>query len=124
MGHHLTDPSTKKQEQPRHIKPGQRGLAATLTMFVTTALFPSQAQMREVREIWDYHELFMTLKPKSPLYEIISADWGGSCHAASDIILNGVNIKVTCVKYEWFWTHSIKIQILIGIMLIDGSGRL
>lgn len=66
----------EKPEQPRHIKPGQNGLAAALTVFVTTALFPSQAQMREVREIWDYHELFMTLKPKSPLYEIISVDWG------------------------------------------------
>lgn len=44
-------------------------------MFVTTALFPAQPQMREVREIWDYHELFMMLKPKSLLYEIISVDW-------------------------------------------------
>lgn len=100
MGHHLIDPSTKKPEQPRHIKPGQRGLASELTLFVTTAFFPSQPQVREVREIWDYHELFMMLKPKSLLYEIISADWGGSRHAVSDMILNGVNIKVTCVKYE------------------------
>ena len=75
-GHHLIGPSPKKPEQPRHTKPGQSGLAAALTMFVTTALFPSQAQMREVREIWDYHELFMTPKPKNPLYEIISANWG------------------------------------------------
>lgn len=50
-------------------------MAVVLTMFVTTALFPAQPQMREVREIWDYHELFMMLKPKSPLYEIISVDW-------------------------------------------------
>lgn len=73
--HHLIGPSRKKPEQVRHIKLGQGGLAVLLTMFVRSALFPSQAQMKEVREIWDYHELFMMLKPKKPLYEIISADW-------------------------------------------------
>lgn len=62
-------------------------------MFVTTALFPSQAQMRKVREIWDYHELFMTLKPKSPFYEIISVDWVFLCEAESDMISNGLTSK-------------------------------
>lgn len=103
LGHHLIGPSVKKPKQPRHINPGQSVLAAGLTMFVTTALFPSRAQMREVREIWDYHELFMKLKPKSPLYEIISADWGVFFsffppfvhHAASDMILNGLTSKLT-----------------------------
>jgi len=96
LGHHLIGPSSKKPEQPRRKKPGQSGLAAVLTMFVTTALFPSQAQMREVREIWDYHELFMTLKPKSPLYEIISADWAFCFfprRGASDMISNGLTSK-------------------------------
>lgn len=93
LGHHLIGPYAEKPEQPRHIKPGQKGLAAVLTMFVTTALFPSQAQMREVREIWDYHELFMTLKPKSPLYEIISVDWVFFRRAASDMISNGLTSK-------------------------------
>lgn len=92
-GHHLIAPCAEKPEQPRHIKPGQNGLAAALTMFVTTALFPSQAQMREVREIWDYHELFMMLKPKSPLYEIISADWVFFGRAVSDMISNGLTSK-------------------------------
>lgn len=93
LGHHLMRSCTEKPEQPRHIKPGQKGLAAAVTMFVTTALFPSQAQMREVREIWDYHELFMTLKPKSPLYEIISVDWVFLRHAESDMISNGLTSK-------------------------------
>lgn len=31
--------------------------------------------MKEVSEIWNYHDLFMTLKLKHPLYEIISTDW-------------------------------------------------
>ncbi len=93
FGHHLIGTSAEKPEQPRHIKPSQNGLAVALTMFVTTALFPSQAQMREVREIWDYHELFMTLKPKSPLYEIISVDWVFFGQAASDMILKGFTSK-------------------------------
>lgn len=93
LGHHCMSPFAEKPEQPRHIKPGQNGLAALLTMFVTTALFPSRAQMREVREIWDYHELFMTLKPKSTLYEIISVDWVFFRCRASDMISNGLTSK-------------------------------
>lgn len=69
LGHHLIGLCVEKPEQPRHIKPSQNSLAAALIVFVTTAVIPSLTQMREVREIWNYHELFMTLKPKSPLYE-------------------------------------------------------
>lgn len=43
FGHHLIGPRAEKPEEPKHIKPGQSGLAATLTMFVTTAVFPPQA---------------------------------------------------------------------------------
>lgn len=62
---------------------GRRRTAAALILFVTTVVLPSRVQMRE---IWDYHELFMTLKPKSPLYEIIAVDWVFSSRAVSDII--------------------------------------
>lgn len=69
LGHHLRGLCVEKSEQPRHIKPSQNSLAAVLIMFVTTAVIPALTQVREVREIWNYHDLFMTLKPKSPLYE-------------------------------------------------------
>lgn len=59
-------------------------MAAALILFVTTVGLPSHIQMKEVREIWNYHELFMTLKPKSPLYEIIPVDWAFSGHTAFD----------------------------------------
>lgn len=65
---------------------GRCRIATALILFVTTVVLPSQVQMSEVREIWDYHELFMTLKPKSPLYEIITADWAFSGCTVSDII--------------------------------------
>lgn len=65
---------------------GRHRTAAALILFVTTVVLPSRVQMREVREIWDYHELFMMLKPKSPLYEIIAVDWVFSSRAVSDII--------------------------------------
>lgn len=61
-------------------------MAAVLILFVTTVVLPFHIQMREVREIWNYHELFMTLKPKSPLYEIIPVDWPFSGRTASDRI--------------------------------------
>lgn len=60
--------------------------AAALILFVTTVILPSHIQMREVREIWNYHKLFMTLKPKCPLYEIIPVDWVFSGHTVSDRI--------------------------------------
>lgn len=66
---------------------GRHCVAAALMLFVTTVVLPSHIQMREVREIWNYHELFMTLKPKSPLYEIIPVDWVFSGSRASDRIL-------------------------------------
>lgn len=53
--------------------------------------------MGEVRQIWNYHELFMMLKLKSPLYEIIAADWVFPGPAASDMIRTS---KPACVKYE------------------------
>lgn len=47
VGHHLIGSLAEKAEQPRHTKPVKKkkkknGLAASLIMFVTTAVFPSR----------------------------------------------------------------------------------